>query len=203
MVTSRWAGKPRDACRDAPRGLEILDELFAGFSTSLAASGAVLCDILGDMRWQLSGHQLRQAQTGLPVVFASRPFLEGRVRAMVQRLPEVRFLQESSVCGLTVTADKRMVTGVQVRGPGILSGEGERNSSSSPRPTCGISRSNDGIVGEHDDTGQGICGQRIDLQPRSRLCICCYGTACQYYGLARARGRVDTSLRIAHRQRQC
>jgi 2-polyprenyl-6-methoxyphenol hydroxylase-like FAD-dependent oxidoreductase len=101
-----------------PRGLEILDELFPGLSTELAASGAVLCDILGDMRWQLSGHQLRQAQTGLPIVFASRPFLEGHVRAMVQRLPEVRFLQESSVGGLTVTADKRMVTGVEVRGPG-------------------------------------------------------------------------------------
>jgi 2-polyprenyl-6-methoxyphenol hydroxylase-like FAD-dependent oxidoreductase len=100
-----------------PRGLEILDELFPGFSTSLAASGAVLCDIQGDMRWQLSGHQLRQAHCGLPVVLASRPFLEGHVRAMVQRLPGIRFVQESSVSGLSVTADKRMVTGVQVRGP--------------------------------------------------------------------------------------
>lgn len=101
-----------------PRGLEILEELFPGISTSLAASGAVLCDILGDMRWQLSGHQLRQAHSGLPVVFASRPFLEGQVRALVQRRPEVRFVQESSVSGLTVTADKRTVTGVHVSGPG-------------------------------------------------------------------------------------
>jgi 2-polyprenyl-6-methoxyphenol hydroxylase-like FAD-dependent oxidoreductase len=101
-----------------PRGLEILDELFPGFSTSLAASGAVLCDILGDTRWQLSGHQLQRAQTGLPAVFASRPFLEGHVRAMVQRLPAVRFLEDSSVSGLTATADKRTVTGVLVRGPG-------------------------------------------------------------------------------------
>jgi 2-polyprenyl-6-methoxyphenol hydroxylase-like FAD-dependent oxidoreductase len=101
-----------------PRGQEILDELFPGFSTSLAASGAVLCDVLGDTRWQLSGHQLRRVQTGLSALFASRPLLEGHIRAMVQRLPEVRFLQESSVCGLTVTADMRMVTGVRVRGPG-------------------------------------------------------------------------------------
>jgi 2-polyprenyl-6-methoxyphenol hydroxylase-like FAD-dependent oxidoreductase len=100
-----------------PRGLEILDELFPGFSTSLAAGGAVLCDILGDTRWQLSGSQLRQARTGLAAVFCSRPFLEGQIRAMVHRLPGVRFLQESSICGLTVTADKRAVTGVQVRGP--------------------------------------------------------------------------------------
>jgi 2-polyprenyl-6-methoxyphenol hydroxylase-like FAD-dependent oxidoreductase len=104
-----------------PRGLEILDELFPGFSTSLAASGAVLCDMVGDTRWQLSGSQLRQSRTGLAALFCSRPFLEGHVRAMVQRLPEVCFLEESSIDRLTVTADKRMVTGVQVRGPGGLS----------------------------------------------------------------------------------
>jgi 2-polyprenyl-6-methoxyphenol hydroxylase-like FAD-dependent oxidoreductase len=101
-----------------PRGREILDELFPGFTASLAASGAVRCDVLGDTRWQLSGHQLRRARIGLPALFASRPFLEGHIRAMVQRLPGVRFLEESSVCGLTVTADNRTVTGVQVRGPG-------------------------------------------------------------------------------------
>jgi 2-polyprenyl-6-methoxyphenol hydroxylase-like FAD-dependent oxidoreductase len=100
-----------------PRGLEILDELFPGLSTSLAASGAVLCDIVGDMRWQLSGYQLRQVHSGLPVVFASRPFLEGRVRALVQRLPGVSFLPESQVSGFAVTEDKRTVTGVEVRGP--------------------------------------------------------------------------------------
>ncbi len=99
------------------RGLEILNELFPGFSASLAASGAVLCDLVGDTRWQLSGCQLRQPRTGLTALFASRPFLEGHVRAMVQRLPEVCFLQESSIDRLTVTADKRVVTGVEVRGP--------------------------------------------------------------------------------------
>jgi len=101
-----------------PRGREILDELFPGFTASLAASGAVRGDALGDVRWQLSGHQLRQTTIGLPGVLASRPFLEGHIRAMVRRLPGVRFVEETSVCGLTVTADKRTVTGVQVRGPG-------------------------------------------------------------------------------------
>jgi 2-polyprenyl-6-methoxyphenol hydroxylase-like FAD-dependent oxidoreductase len=101
-----------------PRGLEILNELFPGFSTSLAASGAVVCDILGEARWQLSGSRLRQPRTGLDALFCSRPFIEGHIRAMVQRLPGVRFLEESSIGGLTVTADKRVVTGVQVSGPG-------------------------------------------------------------------------------------
>ena len=101
-----------------PRGREILEELFPGFTASLTASGAVRGDVLGNVRWQLSGHQLRQADIGLPGLLATRPFLEGHVRAMVRRLPGVGFLEDTSACGLTVTADKRTVTGVEVRGPG-------------------------------------------------------------------------------------
>jgi 2-polyprenyl-6-methoxyphenol hydroxylase-like FAD-dependent oxidoreductase len=101
-----------------PRGREILDELFPGFTASLTASGAGCCDVLGNWRWQLSGHQLRQATIGLHGLLASRPFLEGHLREMVRRLPGVRFLEDCSVSGLTVTADKRTVTGVEIRGPG-------------------------------------------------------------------------------------
>jgi 2-polyprenyl-6-methoxyphenol hydroxylase-like FAD-dependent oxidoreductase len=32
-----------------PRGREILDELFPGFTACLTASGAVSCDVLGDL----------------------------------------------------------------------------------------------------------------------------------------------------------
>src|SRR5271166_2397035 len=67
---------------------------------------------------QLHGHQLRKAQIGLPGLLASRPFLEGHIRATVQALPGVRFLEDCSVSGLSVTEDKQTVTGVQVRGPG-------------------------------------------------------------------------------------
>jgi len=71
-----------------PRGREILEELFPGFTVTLTASGAVRCDVLEDLRWQLSGHQLRQARIGLPSLFASRPFLEGHLRAMVRGCPQ-------------------------------------------------------------------------------------------------------------------
>ena len=54
-----------------PRGREILDDLFPGFTASLTASDAVRCDVLGGARWQLSGHQLRQADIGLPGLLAS------------------------------------------------------------------------------------------------------------------------------------
>ena len=100
-----------------PRGLEILDELFPGLSASLAAGGATLCDIVGESRWQLSGHQLRQEPTGLLALSATRPFLEGHVRARVQELPGVRILHDTRLAALTATADRRTVTGVQVSGP--------------------------------------------------------------------------------------
>jgi 2-polyprenyl-6-methoxyphenol hydroxylase-like FAD-dependent oxidoreductase len=100
-----------------PRGREILEELFSGFTASLTADGAVPGDVLGNVRWQLSGHQLRQATIGLPALLASRPFLEGHLREMVRQLPAVRFIEDCSVNGLTVTADKKTVIGVEVRGP--------------------------------------------------------------------------------------
>ena len=67
-----------------PRGREILEELFPGFTDTLTAAGAVRGDILGNVRWQLSGHQLQQANIGLPGLLASRPFLEGHLRAMMR-----------------------------------------------------------------------------------------------------------------------
>jgi len=100
-----------------PRGREILEELFPGLTASLTASGAVSGDILGDSRWQLSGHQLRRSDIGLAGLLASRPFLEGHVRAAVRALPAVRFLDDCAVSGLTCTEDNQRVTGVQVRGP--------------------------------------------------------------------------------------
>jgi 2-polyprenyl-6-methoxyphenol hydroxylase-like FAD-dependent oxidoreductase len=101
-----------------PRGREILEELFPGFTAALTARGAVPCDVLGNVRWQLSGYQLRQATIGLPGLLASRPFLEGHLREMVRQLPAVRFLDDTSASALAVSADKRTVTGVEVRGPG-------------------------------------------------------------------------------------
>jgi hypothetical protein len=73
------AGEHRRGVRHGlhPRGREIPGGLFPGFTASLTASGAVRGDLLGDARWQLSGHQLRQADIGLPGLFASGPFLDG------------------------------------------------------------------------------------------------------------------------------
>jgi 2-polyprenyl-6-methoxyphenol hydroxylase-like FAD-dependent oxidoreductase len=100
-----------------PRGREILDELFPGFTDATAASGGVVCDVLADIRMQLSGHQLRQERQNLPTLFASRPFLEDRIRARVRALPNVRVLEGCTVTGLTAAQDRRRITGVRLDGP--------------------------------------------------------------------------------------
>lgn len=97
-----------------PRGREILEELFPGFTDRLTDAGAVCCDILANLRWQLSGHQLRQEHADLPALLASRPFFEGHVRELVQALPQVSIVERGTVAGLEATSDRRRITGVLV-----------------------------------------------------------------------------------------
>lgn len=97
-----------------PRGRDVLDELFPGFTNHIVEAGAELGDV-GNVRVMLSGHRLRQADIGLPVLFASRPFLEGQVRARVRALPGVTVMERTDIVGLTTTADRRRVTGAQCR----------------------------------------------------------------------------------------
>jgi 2-polyprenyl-6-methoxyphenol hydroxylase-like FAD-dependent oxidoreductase len=97
------------------RGQQALEELFPGLTAELVAQGAAAGDVLGNGRWYLSGHRLRQAPTGLVALCASRPFLEGHVRARVRALPNVRFLDACDVVGLATTPDGRRVTGARVQ----------------------------------------------------------------------------------------
>lgn len=97
-----------------PRGAVVLEELFPGFTADVVQAGASSGDVLGDCRWMLLGHRLRQAKGGVLGLIASRPFLEGSVRARVQALPGVKFVECADIAGLTTTAGSR-VTGVQVR----------------------------------------------------------------------------------------
>ncbi|HEV7450294.1 MAG TPA: FAD-binding monooxygenase [Pseudonocardiaceae bacterium] len=97
-----------------PRGRAVLEELFPGFTAHAVQAGAQEGDVLGHCRWLLSGYRLRQAEIGLPGLIASRPFLEGQVRARVRALPSVTFIERADIVGLTTTAGRR-VTGAQVR----------------------------------------------------------------------------------------
>jgi 2-polyprenyl-6-methoxyphenol hydroxylase-like FAD-dependent oxidoreductase len=95
-------------------GQQALEELFPGLTAELVAHGAPAGDVLANGRWYLNGHRLRQAPTGMVALCASRPFLEGFVRARVRALPKVRFLDACDIVGLATTPDGRRVTGVRV-----------------------------------------------------------------------------------------
>jgi 2-polyprenyl-6-methoxyphenol hydroxylase-like FAD-dependent oxidoreductase len=96
------------------RGVQLLDELFLGFTSDLVADGATIGDVLGDVRISLSGHRLRKAPTGLTAVSVSRPFLEAHVRARVEQLSAVSFLERCDVVGLVASADQRRIAGVRL-----------------------------------------------------------------------------------------
>ncbi|GIG62291.1 FAD-binding monooxygenase [Longispora fulva] len=97
------------------RGGEVLDELFPGLTADLIGAGAPSGDLLGGIRWLLSGHRIRQVDIGQPVLFPSRPLLEGQVRARVRALPGVRLADGRDIVDLTASTDRTTITGVTVR----------------------------------------------------------------------------------------
>ena len=96
------------------RGQQALEELFPGLTAELVADGALAGSLLADARMYLSGHRLRQTDTGLVLLCASRPFLEAHVRARVRAHPNVTVLDRCDVVGLATTSDTRRVTGARV-----------------------------------------------------------------------------------------
>ncbi|WP_067815057.1 FAD-dependent oxidoreductase [Actinomadura kijaniata] len=96
------------------RGHLIFEELFPNFTAELTEAGVPTGD-LGEMRWYFNARKLRPARTGLLSVTAPRPVLEDHVRGRVAALPNVTFLEEHSVLGLTATADGGRITGVRVQ----------------------------------------------------------------------------------------
>jgi len=70
--------------------------------------------LLANARMCLSGHRLRQTDTGLVLLCASRPFLEAHVRARVRAHPNVTWLDRCDVVGLAASPDSRRVTGARV-----------------------------------------------------------------------------------------
>jgi 2-polyprenyl-6-methoxyphenol hydroxylase-like FAD-dependent oxidoreductase len=100
-----------------PRGREVLEDLFPGFTARAVQAGAPTGDGLGAVRVVVSGHRLRQVDVGRLGLFVGRPFLEGQVRARLRVLPAVTFVEGSDIAGLMTTPDRHRITGVAVRGP--------------------------------------------------------------------------------------
>jgi 2-polyprenyl-6-methoxyphenol hydroxylase-like FAD-dependent oxidoreductase len=99
------------------RGQQVMEELLPGLTAEVVGAGAHVGDLLANVRWYLRGRLLRQAETGLLGVSASRPLLEGAVRARVFALPGVTVLEGHDIVGLAASADGR-VSGARVQRPG-------------------------------------------------------------------------------------
>jgi 2-polyprenyl-6-methoxyphenol hydroxylase-like FAD-dependent oxidoreductase len=97
-----------------PRGREILERLFPGLTAELRADGAAGGDLLGNARLHLGGHRFVRAESQLPALSLSRPFLEDRVRHRVRRRDDVVFPGPCDVVGITTSADRRRVSGVRI-----------------------------------------------------------------------------------------
>jgi 2-polyprenyl-6-methoxyphenol hydroxylase-like FAD-dependent oxidoreductase len=106
------------------RGGQALDSLLPGLTKEVIAAGAPVGDLLGNVRWFLSGQRISQTDIGQQVLFAGRPLLEGHVRARVRALPGVTFADGHDVVDLVVAADRRRIVGVRVRENGNANGNG-------------------------------------------------------------------------------
>ena len=102
-----------------PRGLAHMESLLPGFGDELVAAGAPTCEVLGQLRWIVSGAELARASTGLRTVLASRALIEGHVRRRVRELPGVALVERCEALELVASRGSRRVTGVRVALDGV------------------------------------------------------------------------------------
>lgn len=98
------------------RGQRILEELFPGLQQELTDSGIYSCDLAGNLRWYFNGAPLRQLDSGLLSVSATRPQLEQHVRQRVSALPNVQLRDQTVVNGVESTDGGSRIVGVHVTG---------------------------------------------------------------------------------------
>ena len=95
-------------------GQEVLEALFPQFTEELTSQGVPQMDQAARARLYIGGHRLRPSESGISVLSASRPFLEGHLRARVRSLPGVSFADCRDVVGFATTPDHDRVIGARV-----------------------------------------------------------------------------------------
>ena len=83
------------------RGLEVLEELFPGFTRALVARGALLGDLQRDLAFEASRQRFASGVAGQAALGASRLAIEAEVRRRVLALRGVR-----TVTGVDVLAPR-------------------------------------------------------------------------------------------------
>ncbi|WP_433579763.1 FAD-dependent oxidoreductase [Nocardia brasiliensis] len=95
------------------RGRTIIEQLYPGFTSEMAARGASTAEALVGTRWYVGGSRVAPASTGLTSVMATRPLLESVLRQRTLAAPGVR-LCEGTARGLI--GDAHRVRAVSVAG---------------------------------------------------------------------------------------
>jgi len=117
--------KPRRSCPQTyqangllARGAQAMEELFPGITQQLVDYGVPKGDLSGNCRWYAQGYRLKQQHGDLITLGVLRPALEWHIRERVQQLPNVVFVEQRDILGLTTTADNSRVTGARVQARG-------------------------------------------------------------------------------------
>jgi 2-polyprenyl-6-methoxyphenol hydroxylase-like FAD-dependent oxidoreductase len=100
------------------RGVHIMEELFPGIVEELVQHGAHRGDLSGTCRWYAQGYRLKQQVGDLITLGVLRPELEYHIRERVQQIPNVVFVEQHDILGLTATADHSRITGARVQAHG-------------------------------------------------------------------------------------
>lgn len=97
------------------RGLHILEQLFPGIQSELAASGAVTVNTSYDYVWFGLGGWTPRSRSDLKVYSLTRNLLELIIRRRLVTNDRIVFVQGAIVSKLLSNINKTQVTGVQVR----------------------------------------------------------------------------------------
>ena len=95
-------------------GRQEIERVFPGITQQMLEGGAASGDLAKDFRWYFEGGCLAQVESGLKAVAASRPFIEGFVRARTTALPNVKLRQGCQVESLESAGGR--VVGVRADG---------------------------------------------------------------------------------------
>ena len=101
-----------------PRGAQVFEELFPGILDQLVLDGAHYMDgrDLSRVHYDVGGHLMVRSgsASSFTAYLATRPFLEEHVRARLRAIGNVTLLVDHDIVGLTVTPNRRRVTGIRV-----------------------------------------------------------------------------------------
>jgi len=97
------------------RGEQIISRFFPGLTSDLIQAGAVRVDLPGDVLWFHQGGYKTRFQSGITVLYLSRPLLESYLRRRVLALKNLTCLEQYDAQSLVTNADRTCITGVKIR----------------------------------------------------------------------------------------